>query len=474
LVCNNSQMSAYPLKDSMASSMGAPAAPSRLVHLKDDRPTRRDKDDDWRRRDEPKEAEKGSGKQEESKKLRRWQHKPPDPADDTRRCAGSTAVSHDPRPVALELAGSATGPPVRSVAPGTGAGRGGINISRAFAAGVRIAYMQRYVADLERLAARPDLSRNARWFDSHCHLESILQRSWRGGGKPQVLENEPLVSLQELVESWPAGLEGCVANFVFKRQSKPGNPSEWVWIEQNLHAFAPDSPIGQKLWFTIGLHPHDARNWDSFAEKTVRRFSAHPKCVGIGECGLDFFKHDKQEAELQLHAFRAQAKLAVELGKALVVHGRLTSREYEEMCLRELENLVPSDHPIHIHCYSDSLRYAHELMERWPNLRFGFTGAITFRDAPKGAKGKGKAKPQDSKKGQEHCKQLVQGLPLERLLIETDGPYMCPEPFRGQTAHPGHVHRVAEQIAEWKNVTLEEVMAATWQSTVTVYLGGCP
>lgn len=358
---------------------------------------------------------------------------------------------------------------------GFGAGRGcAVGTSNAYAAGVRSAFALRYAAELERLRARPDLPANARWFDSHCHLESILQRSWRGGGKPQVLENEPLVSLQELVAQWPSGLSGCISNFVFKRESKPGTPAEWVWLERNLHHFAPDSPVSDKLWFTIGLHPHDAGNWDAFAERTVRRFGAHPKCVGIGECGLDFFKHDQREAEQQLTAFRAQAHLAVELGKALVVHGRLTSAQNEELCMRELERIVPRHHPIHIHCYSDSLRHARELCERWPNLRIGFTGAITFRDREpgkgkdKGKKGK-KGKDVTAKKGEEHCRELIQGLPLDRLLIETDGPYMCPEPFRGQTAHPGHVHRVAERIAEWKGVSLGDVMDATWQSTCVVY-----
>ncbi|CAJ1367067.1 unnamed protein product, partial [Effrenium voratum] len=151
---------------------------------------------------------------------------------------------------------------------------------------------------------------------------------------------------------------------------------------------------------------------------------------------------------------------------ALVIHARLTTRENEEMFLRELKQLVPSQHPIHVHCFSDSLPYAEELMALYPNLRIGFTGAITFRDPPNAGKGKAKGK---AKKGEEHCRNLVQGLPLERLLIETDGPYMCPEPFRGQTAHPGHVHRVAERIAEWKSVSLGEVMDATWRSTVTVY-----
>lgn len=362
--------------------------------------------------------------------------------------------------------------------PFVGAGRGGgLGISAAYAQGTRAMFMERYRADLQRLMDREDLPADARWFDSHCHLESILQRSWRGGGKPQVTENEPDVNLEEMVSLWPEGLDGCISNFAFRRESKPGIPAEWTWIDHNLNFFEAGSAIQHKLWFTIGIHPHDAANWDAAAEENVRRLARHPKCVGIGECGLDFFKHDPSEAELQLRTFRAQAKLAVELRKALVIHARLTTAENEAMFLKELKEIVPPDHPIHVHCFSDSLAYAEELMAHWPKLRIGFTGAITFRDRDKGKGGKGKGKDGKdgkdgkgkAKKGEEHCRELVQGLPLERLLIETDGPYMCPEPFRGQTAHPGHVHRVAERIAEWKRVRLGDVMSATWKNTMMVY-----
>lgn len=100
-------------------------------------------------------------------------------------------------------------------------------------------------------------------------------------------------------------------------------------------------------------------------------------------------------------AFRAQAKLAVELGKALVVHARLVTAQNEDLCFETLSELVPVDHPVHIHCYSDSLRHALQLCERWPNLRIGFTGAITFRDRrDKGAQ-KGKGGVQE-KKGEAH------------------------------------------------------------------------
>jgi len=345
-----------------------------------------------------------------------------------------------------------------------GSSKGASLMAGPYNAGVQSAFSAKYQADLDRLYARSDLPEDARWIDSHCHLESILARTWRGGGKPQVLDNEPMVDLLQLAELWPRGLEACVSNFAFRRPSKPGFPPEWRWLETNLHHFE-DGLVADKLWFTIGIHPHDAGNWDGAAEAMVRKLASHPKCVGVGECGLDFFKHDQGETDLQLRAFRAQAAIAVELGKALVVHGRLVTAQNEELCMKVLRDIVPPEHPVHIHCYGDSLDHAKQLCDRWPNLRLGFTGSITFRDKPKG-KGKGGL---IEKKGEAHSRELISGLPVDRLLLETDGPYMCPDPFRGQTAHPGHVHRVAEKIAEWKGLSLGDVMKATRHSTKIVY-----
>eukprot|EP00927_Polykrikos_kofoidii_P036679 TRINITY_DN30964_c0_g1_i1.p1 TRINITY_DN30964_c0_g1~~TRINITY_DN30964_c0_g1_i1.p1 ORF type:complete len:486 (-),score=71.99 TRINITY_DN30964_c0_g1_i1:28-1437(-) len=368
-----------------------------------------------------------------------------------------------------------------AVAPkgGAGCGRGGNNTSVSLMAGpymsgLRIAYDHRYRSDIERLYSRSDMQSTARWFDSHTHLESILARTWRGGGKPQVTDHEPNHDLVNHVKSWPEGLDGCICNCVFSRPSKPGFPPEWAWLQTNLPHFE-NGPASSKLWFTIGLHPHDARNWNADAENLVRRWANHPKCVGIGECGLDFFRHERGEAEVQVRAFKAQVSLAVELNKALVVHARLVTKENEALFLSVLLEVVPEDHPIHMHCYGDSLELAVELCRRWPRLRVGFTGAITFRDPPQTKRGKGKGQGQVSsvgvkeKKGEEHCRELVTGLPTERLLLETDGPYMCAEPFRGQTAHPGHVHRVAERIAAWQGEPLTHVLAATRSSTKVVY-----
>eukprot|EP00928_Gymnodinium_smaydae_P079121 TRINITY_DN63135_c0_g1_i1.p1 TRINITY_DN63135_c0_g1~~TRINITY_DN63135_c0_g1_i1.p1 ORF type:complete len:433 (-),score=59.35 TRINITY_DN63135_c0_g1_i1:141-1439(-) len=389
-------------------------------------------------------ARDGETCNDEDERPANGQSGPPPPA----------ALIHRERARESKARGKGRKPSSGSLGSGLGAGKGASLAAGHFAAGVQTAFMQKYAADIKRLEARADLPPTVRWIDSHCHLESIMQRTWRGGGKPQVTQEEPDLNLPDLIAQWPAGVESCISNFAFRRPSKPGSLPEWGWLQKNLHYFEEGSPISSKLWFTIGIHPHDVGNWDDAAEQMVRKLAPHPKCVGIGECGLDFFRHGADVAAQQVAAFRAQAKLAVELGKALVVHARLESAQNEELFMSNFKEIVPAEHPVHLHCYSDSLRLALELCSGWKNLRVGFTGGITFGDrSPKGV-------------AQE---QLVKGIPLERLLIETDGPYMCPAPFRGQTAHPGHVHRVAERIAEWHGKPLAEVMIATRKSTAVVY-----
>ncbi|CAK0794874.1 unnamed protein product [Prorocentrum cordatum] len=344
-----------------------------------------------------------------------------------------------------------------------------------FNAGARAAYAARFAAELARVQARPDLPPTARWADSHCHLESILQRTWRGGGKPQVTDREEAVGLEDLISSWPGGMDACICNCVFRRPSKPGFPPEWDWLRTEEPAplrarvAARESPL-------VHRHPPARRGQLGFrcGEHSSGELGRHAKCVGIGECGLDFFKHTQDgEADLQLGAFRAQAALAVELGRALVVHARLVTRSNEALCLGPYSR---SSCPASTRCTCTATATP------WPSRASSARGgptcawgsqetrAITFKDRP----GKGKSKGRSAsgvveEKGEAHCRELVQGLPLERLLIETDGPYMCPEPFRGQTAHPGHVHRVAEKIAEWQGRSLGEVMDATRRSTAAVY-----
>merc|ERR1712023_572128 len=148
--------------------------------------------------------------------------------------------------------------------------------------------------------------------------------------------------------------------------------------------------------------------------------------------------------------------------------GVIHARNCEHLLFQVLCEIVPQQYPVHVHCYTDSVAQAVNLVEAWDNLMIGFTGAITFGAEFTKGKGKGvyRGHPHDKP---EHFVELLQTVPLSRMIIETDGPYMCPEPFRGQTSHPGHVHRVAERIAQIKHMPLAKVMESIRENTRTVY-----
>ena len=134
--------------------------------------------------------------------------------------------------------------------------------------------------------------------------------------------------------------------------------------------------------------------------------------------------------------------------KPLVVH----SREAESETLDILKRKIPKDHKIHIHCFTSSKAFAQDLIGYFPNLFIGFTGVITFASA-------------------QSTRDVVQIVPLERILLETDGPFMSPNGFRGYLSHPGFIPLVAKQIAEVKGIPVEKVLQKTRLNANLMY--GC-
>ena len=155
---------------------------------------------------------------------------------------------------------------------------------------------------------------------------------------------------------------------------------------------------------------------------------------------------DERTRTLQREVFARQIDLAVSLKKPLVVHTRFA----EDDTLELLEKHLPDSHPVHVHCFTSSNTLAQSLLERFPSLRLGFTGVITFKNAP-------------------DVQDVVRNTPLDRILLETDSPYMAPEPFRGRIAHPGHVSYVADAVAKLKGVSRAEVLAACRKNTRQIY-----
>jgi len=189
--------------------------------------------------------------------------------------------------------------------------------------------------------------------------------------------------------------------------------------------------------------------YDDAIENRIVKNMSKPTVVAWGECGLDYFK-SKATVEQQHNAFLRQMKKAVELGKPLIIH----SRDAQEDTIRLTGEALPKDWKIHLHCFTGSdFAFADQMMKQFPNLCIGFTGAVTFSSA--------KATRE----------QVIKNVPIDRILLETDGPFMAPEPNRGKIAHPGMIPLVGSTIADLKGLSLDEVLQKTVENTNRIY--GC-
>ena len=183
----------------------------------------------------------------------------------------------------------------------------------------------------------------------------------------------------------------------------------------------------------VGSHPDDAEQVDEARIAVYRELCKNPRVKAIGEIGLDYH-YEEPGREVQKRAFRMQLALAQELFMPVVIH----EREAHEDGLRILEEF-PAVRGV-FHCFSGSYEMAKELIKR--GWYIGFTGVVTFKNARKAV-------------------ETAANIPLDRILIETDCPYMAPEPFRGRRCDPSLVPYVAKKIAELRGLSPEAVAAAT-------------
>lgn len=195
------------------------------------------------------------------------------------------------------------------------------------------------------------------------------------------------------------------------------------------------------IWAAVGSHPDDADLVDAVRIARYRVLCQNPRVRAIGEIGLDYHYEDIPR-EIQKNAFRMQLALAQELSMPVVVH----EREAHEDGMRIIDEF-PEVKGV-FHCYSGSLEMAKELVKR--GWYIGFTGVITFKNARKAV-------------------EVAEWLPLSRTLIETDCPYMAPEPFRGRRCDPSMVPQMAKKIAEIKGLAPAAVAQATFRNAVTLF-----
>lgn len=201
------------------------------------------------------------------------------------------------------------------------------------------------------------------------------------------------------------------------------------------------------VYAAVGIHPEYSMGVTAADIDRIRELSAHPKVRAIGEIGLDYYWEKRSPEttpprEEQQKLLRAQLELAREVNLPVIIH----DREAHEDCLNIVKDF--SDLRGVYHCYSGSLEYAKEILTLG-DWYISFTGVITY----------GKAKK---------ARRIIENLPIERIMIETDSPYLTPEPERLEKKRVRNsslfVHRVAEQIAEFKGMTVEEVERITTEN----------
>ena len=195
------------------------------------------------------------------------------------------------------------------------------------------------------------------------------------------------------------------------------------------------------IYAAVGSHPDAADEVNDQVLAEYRALCKHEKVLAIGEIGLDYHYEDIPRARQQA-AFRAQMALAAELDLPVIVH----EREAHEDGMR-----IVAEYPTVkgvFHCYSGSAEMAKWLVSR--GWYIGFTGVLTFKNARKAV-------------------ETAASIPLNRIVLETDCPYMSPEPFRGKRNDPGRLYRMAEKLAEIRGLSVEEIHAITMENGKKLY-----
>lgn len=191
----------------------------------------------------------------------------------------------------------------------------------------------------------------------------------------------------------------------------------------------------ETIYAAVGWHPVDAIDMTDEDLKWLEELTAHPKVVALGEMGLDYH-WDKSPKDIQKDVFRKQIALAKKVNMPIIIHNREATEDIIEVLQEEDAKQIGGI----MHCYNDSAQYIQACLDM--NFYISFGGTVTFKNAPL---------PQEAAKV----------VPDNRLLIETDAPFLAPHPNRGKRNEPSYVKLVAERLAELRNVSYEEISQLT-------------
>tara|TARA_E500000331_G_scaffold333388_1_gene357555 strand:- start:200 stop:958 length:759 start_codon:yes stop_codon:yes gene_type:complete len=241
--------------------------------------------------------------------------------------------------------------------------------------------------------------------DSHCHLD-----------------HEPLFS--------------DLANII--QRSKNAGIKKLLTISTSLESFARIKDIvaiDEMIYGTIGIHPHESNEKFVNSQIIVKNFNENRKIIGIGETGLDFY-YNNSDKDKQIKSFNEHIKASIETNSPLIIH----SRNAEEDTFNILNNYKDNNLKILMHCFTGSKQFAEKLLKL--NAFFSASGIITFKNSIE-------------------LQETFKFLPSDKILIETDSPFLAPVPNRGKKNEPSFIEYTASKLSELRNISKSEIIKIT-------------
>ncbi len=255
--------------------------------------------------------------------------------------------------------------------------------------------------------------------DSHCHL------NYEG-----LVDDQPAV----LARARKAGV-GAFLNISTRR-------SEWAAVVATAER-EPD------VWASIGIHPHEAEQHADLGEAALLEATAHPKVIGLGESGLDYY-YDKSDRAVQRALFRTHIAVARQTGLPLIIHTRDAEEDTAAILAEEMEK---GAFPALIHCFTATADFGRKVLEL--GLTISLSGIVTFKNA-------------------RELQDFAPAIPADRLLVETDSPFLAPVPYRGKTCEPAYVRATAEFVAGLRGESLEVLAERTTRNFYNLFRKAVP
>ena len=267
--------------------------------------------------------------------------------------------------------------------------------------------------NMKKRPAPPELAPGSRLIDSHCHLDMDAYQD----DLDEIILTAEQYGVTRIIT---IGIDLASSRKVVELASQfPG------------------------VYATVGIHPHDAESANEEVYRQLRELAAMDKVVGYGEIGLDYAKNYAPR-DIQLCAFEQQLDLAKELQLPVVIH----DREAHEDTLALLRAKEPFDAGGVMHCFSGDISLARQVLEL--GFYISIPGIVTFKNA-------------------KDLQQVVAEIPLDRMLLETDGPFLTPDPWRGKRNRPDYLGYTAARVAEIKNISVDAVAEQTTMNTTELF-----